>query len=79
MVGAPVSATAVAAVTAAASVATASAAVTNGRIAYTTPGGIVRRIFVTTDLDGGDERVEFAVPGGTGDQACDFSWQRRIR
>jgi hypothetical protein len=37
-------------------------------------------VFVTTDLDGSDERVEFDVPEVVhGDYPCDFSWQRRLR
>jgi Tol biopolymer transport system component len=44
------------------------------------PDGIGRRVFVTSRLDGSDERVEFAVPERyTGDHPCDFSWQRRFR
>jgi hypothetical protein len=39
------------------------------------PDGIGRRVFVTSRLDGSDERVEFAVPERySGDHPCDFSW-----
>jgi Tol biopolymer transport system component len=44
------------------------------------PDGTRRRVFLTTAPDGTGERVEFAVPeANTGDQPCDFSWQRRPR
>lgn len=48
------------------------------RIVRDHPEDFGRRVFVTTDLDGSDERVEFDVPEVIhGDHACDFSWQRR--
>jgi hypothetical protein len=50
------------------------------RIVRDDPADFGRRVFVTTDLDGSDERVEFDVPEVVhGDYPCDFSWQRRLR
>ena len=38
------------------------------------------RVFVTSRLDGSDERIEFVVPERyAGGDVCDFSWQRRVR